>query len=387
MANRVVRTVHSRTSPSSPSVPVTKVVAKLPATVPFVAPEAIERRTGRPVVVRLGANESAFGPSPRALEAMRAALSHSAHYGDPESYDLRAALARYHGVSMDQIVVGSGIDDLLGLTVRTFLERGEVAVTSLGAYPTFNFHVNGYGGKLEVVSYRNDQNDLEGLARAAVERKARIVYLANPDNPSGSWHTAGDLAAFQAGLPPGCLLMLDEAYCDFAPSDSIPPIDPENPSIIRLRTFSKAHGMAGLRIGYAIAPASTIQAFDKIRLHFGVNGIAQAGALASLADVDYIKGVVAAVEEARTDYVQLARELGLKPLPSATNFVSLDVGGVERARALMAALADEDVFLRMPGAPPLDRCVRVTAGTPEERALFAAALRRVWPMIASRVPK
>jgi histidinol-phosphate aminotransferase len=368
-------------------VPVTKIVAKLPAVVPFVAPEAIERRTGRPVVVRLGANESAFGPSPRALEAMRSALGHAAHYGDPESYDLRVALARHHGVSMDQVVVGSGIDDLLGLTVRTFLERGEVAVTSLGAYPTFNFHVNGYGGKLEFVSYRNDQNDLEGLARTATESKARIVYLANPDNPSGSWHSASDLAAFHASLPSGCLLMLDEAYCDFAPDDSIPPIDPEDPSIIRLRTFSKAHGMAGLRIGYAIAPASTISSFDKIRLHFGVNGIAQAGALASLADVEYIKSVVTAVEEARADYIQLAHELGLTPLPSATNFVSVDVGGVERARALLAALADEDVFLRMPGAPPLDRCVRVTAGTPPERAKFAEVLRRVWPVVASRVPE
>jgi histidinol-phosphate aminotransferase len=318
---------------------------------------------------------------------MQAALSHSAYYGDPESYDLRATLAEHHGVSMDQVVVGAGIDDLLGLTVRTFLERGEIAVTSLGAYPTFNFHVNGYGGKLEFVRYRNDQNDLEGLARAATENRARIVYLANPDNPSGSWHTASELATFRGTLPSGCLLMLDEAYCDFAPSDSIPPIDPEDPSIIRLRTFSKAHGMAGLRIGYAIAPAGTIQAFDKIRLHFGVNGIAQAGALASLADVEYIKGVVAAVEEARTDYVQLAHELGLNPLPSATNFVSLDVGGVDRARALLAALADEDVFLRMPGAPPLDRCVRVTAGTPPERAKFAEILRRVWPIVASQVPE
>jgi histidinol-phosphate aminotransferase len=365
---------------------VTTALAQLPATVPFVAPEAIERRSGRPLQLRLGANESAFGPSPKAQKAMRSAISRSAYYGDPESYELRAALASHHGIAMEQIVVGSGIDDLLGLVVRAFLGQNEVAVTSRGAYPTFNFHVNGYGGKLELVPYRHDRNDLEGLARAAGDTGARIVYLANPDNPTGSWHTAADLAAFQESLPEGCLLMLDEAYADFAPDGSIPEIDPEDPRIVRLRTFSKAHGMAGLRIGYAIAAAETISSFDKIRLHFGVNGIAQAGALASIADRPYLESVVAAVASGRQDYIQLAHELGMTPLPSAANFVTLDTGGVERARALVAALAEQDVFIRMPGAPPLDRCVRVTVGTPPERAKFAEVLRRVWPEVATQVP-
>ena len=367
-------------------VPLTTVLVQLPATVPFVAPEAIERRSGRPLQLRLGANESAFGASPKAQKAMRSAISRSANYGDPESYELRAALARHHGIAIDQIVVASGIDDLLGLVVRAFLDRNEIAVTSRGAYPTFNFHVSGYGGKLELVPYRHDRNDLEGLAHAAEVTGARVVYLANPDNPSGSWQTAGDLTAFQESLPAGCLLLLDEAYADFAPADSIPPIDPEDPGVIRLRTFSKAHGMAGLRIGYAIASAGTIRAFDKIRLHFGVNGIAQAGALASLADRPYLESVIAAVAAGRQDYIQLARELGMTPLPSVTNFVTFDVGGAERARALMAALAEQDVFIRMPGAPPLDRCVRVTVGTPPERAKFAEVLRRVWPEVAGHVP-
>jgi histidinol-phosphate aminotransferase len=365
---------------------VTTALAQLPATVPFVAPEAIERRSGRPIQLRLGANESAFGPSPKAQKAMRSAISRSAYYGDPESYELRAALASHHGIAMEQIVVGSGIDDLLGLVVRAFLGQNETAVTSRGAYPTFNFHVNGYGGKLELVPYRHDCNDLEGLARAARDTGARIVYLANPDNPTGSWHTAADLAAFQESLPGECLLMLDEAYADFAPEGSVPEIDPEDPRVVRLRTFSKAHGMAGLRIGYAIAAAETISSFDKIRLHFGVNGIAQAGALASIADRLYLESVVAAVAAGRQDYIQLAHELGMTPLPSAANFVTLDTGGTERARALVAALAEQDVFIRMPGAPPLDRCVRVTVGTTSERAKFAEVLRRVWPEVATQVP-
>jgi histidinol-phosphate aminotransferase len=284
---------------------------------------------------------------------------------------------------MEQIVVGSGIDDLLGLVVRAFMEPGDRAVTSLGAYPTFNYHVIGYGASLERVPYRNDQNDLQALAEAAARVGARLVYLANPDNPSGSWHTAEDVLAFLDRLPTGCLLLLDEAYSDFAPSQAIPAIDASDSRVLRLRTFSKAFGMAGARIGYAIGDVETISAFDKIRLHFGVNLVAQAGALAALEDTDYLKQVVAEVEKGRQEYAELARSLGLQSIPSAANFVSIDVGGPERARALLAALAEHDVFVRMPGAPPLDRCIRLTVGTAAERAIFADVLREVWPTVAA----
>ncbi len=370
----------------SNQVPVTRLVADLPATIPFVAPEALERQSGRPIRLRLGANESAFGPSPRAKAAMRAAVDQVAWYADPENYLLREAIARHHSVGIEQVVVASGIDDLLGLVVRAFLEPGDPAVTSLGAYPTFNYHVAGYGGNLERVPYRNDTNDLQGLSEAARRVQARLVYLANPDNPSGAWHTASDLHAFLESLPDDCLLLLDEAYCEFAPAEAIPAIDASNPRILRLRTFSKAHGMAGARIGYAIGTTETIRTFEKIRLHFGVNLVAQAGALASLEDTDYLRGVVAAVEQGRRDYQALARDLGLPTIPSATNFVSIDVGGPRRARALMAALAERDVFVRMPGAPPLDRCIRVTVGTTDQRLAFAEIMRQVWPTIASSDP-
>jgi len=363
--------------------PVTRVVASLPATVPFVAPEAMERRSGRPFILRLGANESTFGPSPRAKQAIRAAAEQIANYADPENYELRAALAAHHSIALEQIVVGSGIDDLLGLVVRAFLDRDEVAVTSLGAYPTFNYHVSGYGGRLERIPYRDDRNDLEALAETARRTGARLAYLANPDNPSGSWHSAAALCAFVESLPGDCLLLLDEAYVEFAPPDAVPPLDADDPRVIRLRTFSKAHGMAGARIGYAVATRATTAAFEKIRLHFGVNLAAQAGALASLADTDYLQSVIVEVANGRRDYEELASELGLAPLPSATNFVTIDVGGPERARALVGALGERGVFIRMPGATPLDRCVRVTVGTPAERATFAAILREVWPTIAS----
>jgi histidinol-phosphate aminotransferase len=355
----------------------TQLVRNLPATVPFVGPEALERRHGRVFQVRIGANESAFGVSPRAREAMRHAIEQVSWYNDPENYELREALARIHGVSMAQVAVGAGIDDLLGLVARAFVERGASVVTSLGAYPTFNYHVAGYGGELHFVPYHNDRNDLQGLSEAAARTRARLVYLANPDNPAGTWHSARDLRTFVDGLPSGCVLILDEAYIEFAPAEAVFPADPDDGRLIRMRTFSKAHGMAGARVGYAIAAAEIVAAFDKIRLHFGVNRIAQAGALASLQDPAFVRGVVDAVAEGRREYEALAREVGLSTLPSAANFVSFNAGSPERAQAILEALIARGVFVRKSSAPPLDRCFRVTVGTPSERQQFAQILRQV----------
>src|SRR6202011_4171320 len=173
-----------------------------------------------------------------------------ARYGDPESAALRAELARVHGVSPGNIVVCSGIDDLIGLAVRAFIEPGTLAVTSLGGYPTFEYHVLGFGGELRRVAYRDDSNDLDGLAEAARSSGARVVYLANPDNPSGTWHRSDAIEAFVGRLAPETLLLLDEAYIEFAPAGSAPAIDVSDARVLRMRTFSKAHGLAGARIGY-----------------------------------------------------------------------------------------------------------------------------------------
>ncbi len=357
--------------------PFTRLVRSLPETVPFVGPETLERRGGVVFKVRLGANESAFGISPKAREAMREAVERVSWYNDPDNYEIRAELAAFHGVPLANVGIGSGIDDLLGLVVRLFMEQGETAVTSLGAYPTFNYHVTGFGNRSHFVPYRDDRNDLEALGEAAVETGARLVYLSNPDNPAGTWHTSGDLQTFVDRLPSGCILILDEAYIEFAPAETAPPLDPADPRVIRMRTFSKVYGMAGARIGYAIAAAETIAAFEKVRHHFGVNRIAQAGALASLGDPDFVERVVKAVAEGRQDYEALGHELGLPTLPSATNFVSFDAGDVKRAERMMEALLERGAFVRKPGAPPLDRCFRVTVGTGPEREAFGEILRDV----------
>jgi histidinol-phosphate aminotransferase len=346
--------------------PFTPLVEGLPATVPFLAPEVLERRRGRPFRLRLGANESAFGVSPRALAAMQRALEKLPHYCDPECWELRSRLAKMHG---GEIVVGSGVDDLLGLVVRAFVAPGDTVVASLGSYPTFAYHVANHGGILKTVPYRDDANDLDALVEAAAD--ARILYLANPDNPSGSWHGEQALRALLERLPPKCLLVLDEAYVEFAPSA---PSLPADPRLVRARTFSKLYGMAGARIGYLVCDAEIIAGFDKLRLHFGVNSIAQAGALAALDDVEFARKVIAQVAEGRDEYHRLGAELGLPTLPSATNFVCFDVG---KARAVVAQLAEHDCFVRMPGAAPLDRCIRVTVATAGERAAFADLMRRL----------
>ncbi|HEX8982959.1 MAG TPA: aminotransferase class I/II-fold pyridoxal phosphate-dependent enzyme [Ktedonobacterales bacterium] len=362
----------------------TRLIQRLPSSAPFVGPEALERKSGVKFVLRLGANESAFGPSPRAVEAMREATPRVAWYADPEAYDLRGVIAHHTGASIESIQIGAGIDELLGVAVRLFVEPGNATVASLGAYPTFAFHATGYGATVERIPYKDDRNDLDALAEAARRTNARLVYLANPDNPSGSWRTGAEIAAFVDSLPHHCTLLLDEAYLEFAPLVAHTPIPFAHPQVMRFRTFSKAYGMAGARIGYTIAAPETIRELDKIRLHFGVNLVAQVGAQAALADQNYLAAVVAEVARGRRQYEALASDFGLTALPSVTNFVTIDVGGVDRARATVAALADAGVFIRMPGAPPLDRCIRVTVGAQSDRDEFERIFRDIWPSIASK---
>ena len=353
----------------------TTLADSLPSTVPFVGPETQERASGRPFTARLGANESLFGPSPLAVAAIEKAAADIWMYGDPECYDLRAALAAHHGVTSESIVVGEGIDGLLCTLCRLIIGAGDAVVTSLGAYPTFNFHVAGNGGLLHRVPYAGAHEDPQALLAMAMQVDAKLLYIANPDNPMGSHHPAQTITAMIEALPQGCLMVLDEAYIDLAPEGTAPVIAPDDPRVIRLRTFSKGYGMAGLRVGYAIAAPALIRAFDKMRNHFGVGRLAQAGALAALADQDWLRHVQDQVVTARARMTQIAADNGLIALPSATNFVTLDCGQDGNfARKVLAALADLGIFVRMPGVAPLDRCIRVSLGDADALDRFAPAL-------------
>jgi histidinol-phosphate aminotransferase len=353
----------------------TSLVDSLPANVPFVGPEEQERTRGAPFAARLGANESLFGPSPRALAAIRAEAEQVWKYGDPTSHDLRAALADHMGVALENVLVGEGIDGLLGNLVRLLVAPGDAVVTSDGAYPTFNYHVAGFGGVLHKVPYRDDHEDLAALIARAREVDAKLIYYANPDNPMGTWARGQDVLAALDALPEGCLLCLDEAYVEFAPDGTAAELAADDPRVIRMRTFSKAHGMAGARIGYAVAAAPLIKSFDKIRNHFGMNRMAQAGALAALRDTDWLAHVQAEVVRARDKIARIARGNGLAPIPSATNFVAVDCGrDGDFARAVLSGLVARGVFVRMPFVAPQDRCIRISCGRAEDLAVLAEAL-------------
>lgn len=353
----------------------TGLVAASPATVPFVGPEHQERLRGAPFRARIGANESSFGPAPSAIEAMRNAAPEMWKYCDPDNFELRSAVAGQLELDAGNVVIGEGIDGLLGLLVRIYAQAGDVIVTSLGAYPTFNFHVAGFGARLVTTPYRDDHEDIEGLLEAVGREQPKIVYLSNPDNPMGTWHSADAVMRFAEALPRTTMLALDEAYGETAPADALPPADWLRPNVVRFRTFSKAYGLAGIRCGYAFGQSDAIAIFDKVRNHYGVSRMAQAACLAAIQDQAYLHDAVSRIATARERIAQIGHDNGLKPIPSATNFLALDCGA-DGAFALKVfqALLKRDIFVRKPMAPVLDRCIRVSAGLPQDLDLFAAEL-------------
>jgi histidinol-phosphate aminotransferase len=358
-----------------PSIPLTPLVNGLPSTVPFVGPEALERQRGVAFKARLGANENGFGPSPAVKQVIAEAAFDVWKYCDPENHDLKQALARHHGVWPENVVVGEGIDALFGYAVRLFVEPGITVASSQGAYPTFNFHVAGYGGRLVTTPYVQDREDPQSLLDLAKRERARLIFFANPDNPMGSWWPSGAVTELIRNLPEDTVLILDEAYGEFAPQGTLPPLDIGDRRVLRFRTFSKAYGLAGARIGYVIGEAALVKCFDKVRNHFGVNRLAQAAALAALADQAYLREVIAKVARARERIGTIAREEGLIPLASATNFVTIDCGRDGAfAKGLLDALVARGIFVRMPGVAPLSRCIRVSAAPDDELDLFAEAL-------------
>jgi hypothetical protein len=214
---------------------------------------------------------------------------------------------------------------------------------------------------------------------------APLIYIANPDNPMGSHHPAATIRAMIDACPPGALIVLDEAYIDLAPPGTAPDLNADDPRVIRMRTFSKGYGLAGLRVGYAIGAAGLISAFNKVRNHFGMGRVAQAGALAALQDQAWLAHVQASVQAARVRAAQIAADNGLMMLPSATNFATIDCGrDGDFARAVLRACVERGLFIRMPFVAPMDRCIRVSLGPPPMMDVLAEVLPRRWQRRAAR---
>ena len=352
----------------------TSLANSLPSSVPFVAPEMTERISGIPFIARLGANESSFGPSPKVKQVIADSTADVFKYGDPDAFDLKKELEKHLKVPCENIIVGEGIDGLMGILCRLMLEQGDIVVTSNGAYPTFNYQVKGAGGRLETVPYLADYEDPDALIEKARQYKAKMIYLANPDNPMGTHHSAETIQRMIDSVPKESLLVLDEAYIELAPDGVAPKLDISNKNIIRLRTFSKAYGLAGARVGYAIGHTDLVKSFDKIRNHFGVNTIGQKAALAALKDQDYVSKVKVSIVQGRERINQIAIENGLNTISSSTNFVAIDCGvDGDFTRKVLSELLRMGIFVRMAFVPPQDRCLRVSVGIPEDIEHFAKA--------------
>jgi histidinol-phosphate aminotransferase len=222
---------------------------------------------------------------------------------------------------------------------------------------------------------RDFREDVPRLIETAQAVSAPLIYVSNPNSPMGTWWAANEIDGFISMLPPRTLLILDEAYCDTAPPGTLPALDVKHPQVVRYRTFSKAYGLAGARIGYALAERSMIEAFDKVRNHYGINRVGQLGARAALLDQGFLQGAVGKISGARTRIAAIARENGLTSLASAASFVAVDCGrdGTFATQILQGLLA-RDVFVRKPVAKGLDQFIRVSCGREDDLDIFADAL-------------
>ncbi len=334
-------------------------------------------------LVKLNANESPYGPSPGAVAAMRAALDSSNWYPDDHSITLRQHLAKAHGVTPQQVLIANGTTSLLGVIARTLLGPGRNAITSACSFISYPVVTRAAGATLVETPPLQGGYDLDAIA-AAIEPDTRLVFLANPNNPTGTLVDAAALERFLDQMPAQVIVVLDEAYYDYAHyfaaqrgieySRSLSyPRDERN--VVVLRTFSKAHGLAGIRVGYGIGPAELMAYFERVQDTFAVSSIAQAAALAAAEDKAHIRF---AVENNATQSHSLAAEiskLGYPVIPTWTNFVCIDVG--QDAREVARKLRGERVLIRPLGAWGAPTSVRVTVGTAEQNQIFLHALQKI----------
>lgn len=344
---------------------------------PGLSLEQAARDSGLREVVKLASNENPLGPSPRAVEAARAALHRVHRYPDGPATALRTALARRLGVAEAQVVVGNGSTELIDLLARAFLGPEDNAVISEGAFARFAQVVRARNGRARLVPMRDRAHDLVAM-RAAMDARTRLVYVANPNNPTGTWSRKAEVEALLADLPPDVLVVLDEAYFEYAEDPDYPDgvewVRAGRPVAV-LRTFSKVHGLAGLRVGYAVAAPEVVEAVDVVREPFNSNVPAQAAALAALEDTAHVRKTVELTRTERTRLAAALRERGLTVPPSLANFLYVDLG--RDAGPVYRGLVAEGVIVRPLRAYGFDTALRISIGSPEENARLLTALDAV----------
>lgn len=336
----------------------------------------LEREYGVRDAIKLASNENPLGPSPHALEAVRAVLAQMALYPDGNGFELKAALAARHGVGTDQITVGNGSNDVLEFTARVFLQPGREAVFSEHAFAVYPIVTQAVGAQAVVTPARNYGHDLAAM-RERIGERTGVVFVANPNNPTGTWLTAAELRGFLNAVPEHVIVVVDEAYFEYVDEPEYPDTTQwvkDYPNLIVTRTFSKVFGLGGLRVGYSVSHPAVADLFNRVRQPFNVNAAAQAAAVAALADHGHVARSLAVNREGMRQVTAAFERMGLAYIPSVGNFVSVDV---ERPAAdVYEALLRQGVIVRPVGGYGMPNHLRVTIGTQRENERFISALER-----------
>jgi len=350
----------------------------LPVYIPGRPIEEVEREL-KIHAIKLASNENPLGPSPKAVEAVRNSVGESNRYPDGGTHLLRAKLARQHGVAMDQIFMALGSSEIIDLASRILLAPGKTGVTSHGSYAPFSLAIRASGAELVRVPQRDFAFDLRAIADAILaHRQTRIVYLANPNNPTGTAFGAAELREFLQRVPSDVLVVLDEAYIHYADRADMPDsvqLFREHKNLLTLRTFSKAYGLAGLRVGYGIGDTPVLEAMNKLRTPFNLAGVSQAAALAALDDIEHVNRSVNgnAIERARL--TKGLAELGLRPVRSHSNFIFIDIG--PDVQDLCNDLLHQGVIVRPLGWMGFPEAMRVSVGIAPENSKLLDVMPRI----------
>ncbi len=336
--------------------------------------EELERELGIKGAIKLASNENPLGPSPKAVSAIKDALAGLHRYPDGAGYLLRNALAARFGLPLGRVALGNGSDELIEFLARAYLRPGQEAVSADPSFILYSKLTQVAGGRLVGVPLKDYRLDLPGML-AAITPRTRLIFINNPDNPAGTAVSRAELAAFLERVPDGVLVVLDEAYIDFASDPAVALgndfLDHPTPVLV-MRTFSKSAGLAGLRIGYALGPVETIRAFDRVRQPFNTSIPAQAGALAALEDHEFLARTRELVRAGLAQFYACFEALGLFYVPSQANFVLFKVG--LRAKAVADGLLRKGVIVRHLASYDMPEFIRVSVGLPEENARFTQAL-------------
>jgi histidinol-phosphate aminotransferase len=324
-------------------------------------------------IIKLASNENPRGPSPKARAAIASALAGITRYPDGNGFDLKQALSAHYGVGTEQIVLGNGSNDVLELATQAFLRPGDEAVYAQHAFVVYPLATQARGATGVEVPARGYAHDLDAMAKS-IGSRTRVVFIANPNNPTGTWWPSTAMKAFLERVPRDVLVVLDEAYDEYLDagqrSQSVAWIA-AHPNLIVSRTFSKAYGLAGLRVGYGLMHAAVADLLNRVRQPFNVNSLAQAAALAALADTDYV-AESAALNRAGLAALSAALDtMRVAYVPSHANFLLVEVGD---AAQVYERLLRQGVIVRPVGGYGLPRHLRVTVGLPSENERFVAAL-------------